>query len=102
MDFIKTTGVLNEVLSERERQEKLHGVDPKHTPETWLMILGEEVGEVNKAALETRFGVEGASWEQYRHELVQVAAVAVAMIESFDRQYQAAVANEFLGIEAYP
>ncbi len=47
------------------------------------MILGEEVGEANKAALEAKFGSKTLA--EYREELVQVAAVAVAMIQCLDR-----------------
>lgn len=51
------------------------------------MILGEEVGEVQKAALESYFRYEGRNndYSDYRKELIQVAAVAIAMIESYDR-----------------
>jgi len=51
------------------------------------MILGEEVGEANKAALESM--INGRYQEdlvmKYRDELVHVAAVALAAVESFDR-----------------
>ncbi|EKO51299.1 hypothetical protein LEP1GSC131_2064 [Leptospira kirschneri str. 200802841] len=51
------------------------------------MILGEEVGEVQKAALESYFRYEGKNhdYSEYRNELIQVAAVAISMIECFDR-----------------
>ncbi len=81
-----TQQVLNEVSQERARQENKWG-QQNHSPANWLMILGEEVGEVNKAALETYFKYEGADkdYSSYREELIQVAAVAVAMVESLDR-----------------
>lgn len=74
--------VVRAVKKERLRQDQNWG-QQNHTPETWCLILGEEVGEVQKAVLEHRFGDK--PWSEYREELVQVAAVAVAMIESFDR-----------------
>ena len=79
---IKLRLVLDRVIIERQKQESKWG-QQNHSPETWLLILGEEVGEVNKAILEHRFGNKPIS--EYREELIQVAAVAVAMIESFDR-----------------
>lgn len=78
------SNVYNEIIGERRRQEQLWGPQ-NHSPANWLMILGEEVGEANKAALEHHFNYKGASLQAYRAELVQVAAVAVAMIESLDR-----------------
>ena len=71
--------VLQEVAKERQRQDAKWGVQ-RHNPLTWLAILGEEVGEVNKAVLENIFSKKGL--ENYREELIQVAAVAVAAIES--------------------
>lgn len=86
--------VLEEVLDERTRQEMKWGQQNYPGPE-YLMILGEEVGEANKEYLETFFALqkekssEGPQpvldYGSYRKELVQVAAVAVAMIESLDR-----------------
>lgn len=78
--------VLKEVAAERERQEAKWG-EQNHTPFAYLAILGEEVGEANKAALETFFEYERADtvYAEYRKELVQVAAVAVAAIECLDR-----------------
>jgi len=79
---MSNTEVLNEIKSERIRQDNKWG-EQNHSPADWLMILGEEVGEVNKAALEAKFG--NKTLREYRKELIQVAAVAVAMIECFDR-----------------
>lgn len=79
--------VLDEIYSERVRQDEKWG-QQDHAPAEWLMILGEEVGEVNKAALETFFKYKDADndYSKYREELIQVAAVAVAMIECLDRK----------------
>lgn len=65
------------VLSERKRQDAKWG-EQNHLAATWLVILGEEFGEVCQATLEM-------DWNKYREEMVQVAAVAVAAIESHDR-----------------
>jgi hypothetical protein len=48
----------------------------------WLAILGEEIGEANKAALDHDFGKD--TIEHLREELVQTAAVAVAIIQRID------------------
>jgi NTP pyrophosphatase (non-canonical NTP hydrolase) len=85
--------IINEILSERERQTAKFGVQ-NHTPAEWLMILGEEVGEVNRAALEYHFQDQfpeiftrpkAQLIREYRKELIQVAAVCVAMIENIDK-----------------
>jgi NTP pyrophosphatase (non-canonical NTP hydrolase) len=73
--IMTTTEVLEEVARERSRQDERWG-EQNHEPLRWLAILVEEVGEVGKAILD-RQGL--------RDELVQVAAVAVAAIESLDR-----------------
>ncbi len=76
--------VLFEVAVERQKQDEKWG-EQNHPPADWLMILGEEVGEANRAALEARFEVPDSDITYYRDELIQVAAVAVAAIESLDR-----------------
>lgn len=73
---------LSNVLYERKCQDAEWG-EQNHKPAEWLMILGEEVGEANRAALEAQFG--GKDIIRYRDEMVQVAAVALAAVESFDR-----------------
>jgi len=95
--------ILEEIQNERAKQDTKWG-EQNHSKVEWCAILGEEVGEVNKAALQSHFNYalpgEGidlddmhsstdrrqARWNrEYREELIQVAAVAVAMIESLDR-----------------
>lgn len=76
--------ILNKIQVERQRQLEKWG-EQNHSPIEWCAILGEEVGEVNKAALEWHFKHPNADIEEYRKELVQVAAVAVAMLQSLDR-----------------
>jgi hypothetical protein len=68
--------VLAEVIAERDRQDRLWGIQD-HKPGKWLAILGEEFGESCRAVLEMN--------PKYREELIQVAAVAIAAVESFDR-----------------
>jgi NTP pyrophosphatase (non-canonical NTP hydrolase) len=76
------TQALTDVLQERERQEKKWG-EQNHDPFAYLAILMEEVGEFSEAALHLRFG--GPEAFGMRTEAVQVAAVALAIVECLDR-----------------
>lgn len=79
--------IFKEIEAERQRQDAKWG-EQNHHPMEWLAILGEEVGEVNKAALETYFMYDhkaAQDYSEYRKELVQVAAVAVKMIQNIDQ-----------------
>lgn len=77
------SAAVRDVLGERDVQDVKWG-EQNHTPATWNLILGEEVGEACKAALEQEPN-------DYRFEMVQVAAVAIAAIESHDRLFGAPV-----------
>lgn len=77
-----TQNALKLILSERERQNKKWG-EQNHSDEIWLPILTEELGEVSKAMLETRFG--GGYRESVREELTHVAAVALQWLECMER-----------------
>lgn len=76
--------VLNRVSKERLRQEAKWGMQ-NHSPEKWLRILLEEAGEAAKEAQNIE-EMKELSKQFYIEEMVQVAAVAVAAIESFERQ----------------
>lgn len=80
--------ILEEIKAERTRQTALFG-EQNHTPCKWMPILMEEVGEVAKEVCEYQFNSDyfkaKAHLKKYRAELVQVAAVAVQMIECLDR-----------------
>lgn len=75
--------VLEEVAEERARQDTRWG-EQNHSVSVWYAILGEEVGEVGRAICDMKFKARPS--ENYREELIQVAAVAVAMVESLDRE----------------
>ena len=81
-----TDRVMIDINEERHRQDKTWG-EQNHDPFAWLAILGEEYGEACKAALEACFdGYEiTGNYSDYRIELIEVAAVAVAAIECLDR-----------------
>ena len=74
---MKKEDIVQLILSERNKQDVKWG-EQNHDIYKWLAILGEEVGEVNKAALEDQY-------DEVIDELIQIAAVSVAMIESLDR-----------------
>lgn len=73
---------VSDVLAERVRQDELWG-EQNHDPFLYLTVLTEEVGEFAQAALRSRFGGEAAG--ALRKEAVQVAAVALAIVECLDR-----------------
>lgn len=84
-----TAAVLEEILEERIRQDIRWG-QQNHGPAEWFLILGEEIGEAARELTQALLGEtepEAVTPQIYRarEELVQAAAVAVAMIESLDR-----------------
>lgn len=92
--------ILNEIKAERKKQNEKWG-EQNHKPIEWIAILVEEVGEASKEALDHYFSnptklangeltpVNSVEQKQrlinYRKEMIQVAAVAVQMIECLDR-----------------
>ncbi len=80
--------VLSEVFAERKAQDARFG-EQNHDPAVYLSILVEEVGEVAQDINDATHGDEDSPRVcllAARAELVQVAAVAVAMIEALDRR----------------
>lgn len=103
---------INELIKERERQNQKFG-EQNYKPLEWIAILGEEFGECSKEAVEHHFEyylkeIEYPSTpftnddlkkyfaavdefrnkllNNYRTEMIQVAAVAIQAVESLDRQ----------------
>jgi hypothetical protein len=79
--------IFEQIKAERKRQDIKWGIQ-NHKPIEWIAILTEEVGEASKEALEahfTGFTRDIEVLQNYRNELIQVAAVAVEMIECLDR-----------------
>lgn len=94
--------IINEIKAERERQNAKWG-EQNHSLIEWIGILTEEVGEASKEAVDYHFNnpyidgcgelqnveendvVQSIRLSNYRNELIQVAAVAVQMIECLDR-----------------
>ena len=69
---------IHDIEEERKRQYKKFG-NQKHSPEKWLIILMEEVGEASEAVLKEDF-------KNYRKELIQCMAVCDNMIEKINQQ----------------
>ncbi|MCW0135019.1 MazG-like family protein [Escherichia coli] len=70
-------------LREFSLQDFRGGSDRNQDPFIWGAILGEEVGEFHQAVLHDRFGGKAAGTS--REEAVQIAAVALQIIEYYDR-----------------
>ncbi|WP_237386175.1 MazG-like family protein [Xenorhabdus sp. Sc-CR9] len=77
------TSAIRDVLTEMNRQDEKWGADRNLSPFVWQAILSEEVGEFAQAILHDEYGGEHAGTA--RAEMVQVAAVALQVIEMYDR-----------------
>ena len=77
---MNTGQVLEKVKDERKRQDRKWG-QSNHSPLQWIAILAEEQGEVARAIIDGRT----PDYENYEEELIQVAAVCVAAVESLHR-----------------
>lgn len=88
-----TESVVIAIVNERERQDEQWGPASHHDQITWLAILAKQLGHLGNAALlfdeaiaDNRLAHELIRHaERIRHELVQIAAVAVAAAEDLDR-----------------
>jgi len=73
------------ILKERDRQDSKWGVLQNHSLPEWMIILMEEVGELATAIQEKCIGLRPFPDEDllknWRKEAIQVAAVALAMLE---------------------
>jgi hypothetical protein len=75
------------VNGERIRQDTMWG-EQNHVPPLWVGILGEEYGELCEAVNETFLKgayPERGGYEKIKEEAIQVAAVAVALLECIER-----------------
>lgn len=71
----------DEIRAERDRQDARWGAQ-NHSSFVYAAVLAEECGEVARAVHDIRFG-QGTK-TQLRVELIQVAAVAVQIVERID------------------
>jgi NTP pyrophosphatase (non-canonical NTP hydrolase) len=94
MSLEKFAEISHEILQERVRQEQMWG-EQNWRPSQWLAILGEEYGEVCRAVCDIELVRPEErtleAWQNYRDELVQVAAVAIQMIEANDRARESGI-----------
>ena len=94
--------IYSEIKQERKLQNKKWG-EQNHQPIEWIGILTEEVGEASKEAVDHHFKnsfkdggeifpcsdlIQTQRLRAYRKEVIQVAAVAVHMVESLDRMHK--------------
>jgi len=81
--------VLTDIRIERQRQDAKFGEKRDYTAAFWLAVLAEEFGEASKEVVEFSScdwdAVKEIRLRNLRTELLQVAAVAVAMVEHIDR-----------------
>lgn len=75
--------IFNAIATERDAQDAKWG-NQFHGMPVWSAILTEECGEVAEASLQVAFDGEAEYLAHLREELVQVAAVAVHIIEKID------------------
>ena len=74
---IREENSIEEIKAERVRQNQKWGIQ-NHFPNVWLGILVEEIGEVAQAICDDKI-------EEYKKELIQVAAVCVQAVYCLDR-----------------
>lgn len=80
----KDSDAVESAVEEMVSQDCKWGPDRDLSPFEWMAILMEEVGELSEASLHTVFG--GPESGRMREEAVQVAAVALQIIEQCDRK----------------
>ena len=92
MSAMDRIAIYNDISDERRRQHEKFGDQVEMGCMFMLAVLTEEVGEVAQAAIELDVSldqehdsVRNHYLARIRAELVQVAAVAVQMIEHIDR-----------------
>jgi len=80
--------IIEEILSERKRQDLVFG-EQNHDPVRWISILAEEVGSAAKKANNMRSAnderINELHLHKYETEVIQIAAVALAMLECLER-----------------
>lgn len=72
-----------EILKERRRQNQKWG-EQNHDMYKWLAILMEEVGELSQEVL--RSDLNGKDTNNLKVEAIQVAAVALQIVEYLERK----------------
>lgn len=83
--IVQALEVWRDVLEEMHKQDEQWGDQRSHMALEWLPILGEEIGEVNRAVLENHFDYDGAKTDDIECELIQSIAVSVQWLISARR-----------------
>lgn len=85
--YLRRWRITHTIHTEQARQEKLWG-EQNHDDPVWLPILGEEMGEVNKAMNDIIHGTMRPVDPNVnlKEELVHVAAVAQSWLEAIERR----------------
>lgn len=90
---------LQDIMEERARQDEKWG-EQNHDPYKWMVILAEEYGEACREALEAETAANLSLVDihlmAYRKELIETAAVALAALESLDRNELPTQHREYL------
>ena len=86
--------ILDEVRNERYLQDEEWGqsIDDQHTEWEWIALLTRHNGLAVNDGLEKNVG-------RFRKQMIRVAALSIAAVESFDRKHSKPVekkAGEFL------
>lgn len=75
--------ILDDIAEERVRQDAKFGITRGLTPMEWLPALVEEIGEFAQCIC------DGSDYStEMRVELVQIAALTVAIIQDIDQQIE--------------
>lgn len=74
---LRQLDILRQIITERDEQDIEHGAEQIAEPTEWLTYIVEELGEVARAYLYNQK-------YDYRNEMIQLAAIVMAAIESFD------------------
>jgi hypothetical protein len=99
---VSRESILAEVSAERTRQDTLFGGaahDDTHSATDWIAIIVRHLGLATDDGSPAGIclindGCAGADPVRYRRQLIRVAAIAVAALETFDRKTASASAEE--------
>lgn len=92
IDNSQRQAIIIDIESERSRQSAKFGEQRAYNLNRWLTILGEEYGEACEALNDADLHRDQHRYTKFEHkaalrtELIQVAAVAVAIIEQLDER----------------
>ena len=78
---MRLESIIAELLTERERQNKLHGVtNTVNTYDDWFIILSEAFGEIARELNDNKFG-DASNEIELRKDIIHCMAVCCAWLE---------------------